>query len=69
MDFIITRKKLFITQNYMLRLIASFVNETKRKVITRNFQLKETGETTIQRAFPHLNPCFQVWFPAEFRYT
>jgi hypothetical protein len=52
-DFVITRKKLFITRNYVLRVIASFVNETKLNVITRNFQLNETGETTIQGSFPH----------------
>jgi hypothetical protein len=68
-DFIIMRKKLFITRNYVLRVIASFVNETKRNIITRNFQLNETDEITIQRVFPRLNPCFQVGFPAEFRYA
>ncbi len=35
----------------MLRVIASFENEKKRNVITRNFQLNETGETTTQREF------------------
>ncbi len=50
-DFVITSKKLFITWNYVLRVIASFENETKRSVITRNFQLNETGETTIQKVF------------------
>ncbi len=69
LDFVITRKKLFSTRIYVLRVIASFENETKRNVITCNFQLKETGETTTQRVFPHLNPCFQVGFPAEFRYV
>ncbi len=51
MDFIITCKKLFISRNYVLRIIASFENETKRNIITRNFQLNETGETTIQMVF------------------
>jgi hypothetical protein len=46
-DFVISRKKLFITRNYALRVIASFENETKRNVITLKFQLIETGETTI----------------------
>jgi hypothetical protein len=36
-DFVVTRKKLFLTQNYVLRVIASFENETKRNVFTRNF--------------------------------
>ncbi len=35
----------------MLCVIASFENEIKRNVITSNFQLNETGETTIQRVF------------------
>jgi hypothetical protein len=35
----------------------------------RNFQLNETGKTTIQRVSSILNPCFQVGFPAEFCYT
>ncbi len=39
MDFVIKRKKLFIMQNYVLRIIAGFENETKQNVITRNFQL------------------------------
>ncbi len=39
MDFVITHKKLFITQNYMLRVITSLENETERYVIMRNFQL------------------------------
>jgi hypothetical protein len=43
------RKKLFITRNYVLRVIASFEDKTKRNVITRNFQLNETSKTTIQR--------------------
>jgi hypothetical protein len=51
MDFVITRQKLFIVRNYVLRVIASFENETKRKVITRNFQMNEIGEKTIQRLF------------------
>jgi hypothetical protein len=34
-----------MTRNYVLRVIASFENET------HNFQLDETGETTIQRVF------------------
>jgi hypothetical protein len=68
-DFVITRKKLFITRNYVLREIASFENETKRNVITHNFQLNKTDETTIQKIFSTLNPCFQVGFPVEFRYA
>jgi hypothetical protein len=40
-----------MTQNYVLREIASSKNETKRKVITPNFQLNETSETTMQRVF------------------
>jgi hypothetical protein len=58
MDSVITRKKLFITRNYVLRVIASFVNETKRNVIMRNFQLNETGETTIQRVFSTFKSLF-----------
>ncbi len=50
-DFDITRKKLFIMWNYVLHIIASFENETKCNIITRDFQLNETGETTIQRVF------------------
>ncbi len=42
----------------MLHVIASFVNETKRNVITRNFQLNETGETTIQRVFSTFKSLF-----------
>jgi hypothetical protein len=42
-------KRLFITWNHVLRVIASFENE--RDVIMRNFQLNETGETAIQRVF------------------
>ncbi len=42
----------------MLRVRASFVNETKRNVITRNFQLNETGETTIQRVFSTIKSPF-----------
>jgi hypothetical protein len=38
-------------QKYVLRVIASFEDEMKRNVITRNFQLNETGATTIQRVF------------------
>jgi hypothetical protein len=57
-DFVITRKKLFITRNYVLRVIASFENETKRNVITRNFQLNETGETTILRVFSTFESLF-----------
>jgi hypothetical protein len=38
-------------RNYVLRIIASFENKTKRNVITGNFQLNETGETTIQNVF------------------
>jgi hypothetical protein len=45
------RKKLFITRNYVLCVIATFDNEMKRNIITRNFQLNKTGETTIQRVF------------------
>ncbi len=52
------RKKLFITRNYVLRVIASFVNKTKRNVITRNFQLNETGETTTQRVFSTFKSLF-----------
>ncbi len=56
MDFVITHKKLFITGNYMLRVIASFENETKCKVITNNFPLNET-----ERVFSTiLNPCFYL---------
>jgi hypothetical protein len=50
-DFVITHKKLFITRKYVLSVIASFENVTKRNVTTRNFQLNETGETAIQRIF------------------
>jgi hypothetical protein len=52
------RKKLFITRNYGLRVIASFVNETKRSIITHNFQLNEIGETTIQRVFSKFKSLF-----------
>ncbi len=47
MDFVILHKKLFITRNYVLCVIAGFVNETKRNVIPRNFQLNENDESTI----------------------
>jgi hypothetical protein len=57
---IITRKKLFITRNYVLRIIASFVNEMKRNVITRNFRLNETDETTIQRVFSTFKSLFST---------
>jgi hypothetical protein len=57
-DFVITRKKLFITRNYVLRVIARYDNETKHNVITRNFQLNETGETTIQRIFSTFKSLF-----------
>jgi hypothetical protein len=60
---------MFITRNCVLRVIDSFENETKHNVITRKFQLIETGETTYRGYFPHLNPCFQVGFAAEFRYA
>ncbi len=56
-------------QNYVLRVIASFENKTKRNVITRNFQLNETGKTTWQRVFSIFKSCFQVGCPAEFRYA
>jgi hypothetical protein len=35
-------------RNYVLRIIANFENETKLNVITRNFQLNETGEITAR---------------------
>jgi hypothetical protein len=57
-DFAITRKKLFITRNNVLRIIASFIKETKRNVITRNFQLNETGEKTMQRVFSTFKSLF-----------
>jgi hypothetical protein len=44
-------KKLFITRNYVLCVIAGFVIETKRNVIPRNFQLNKNDESTIQRVF------------------
>jgi hypothetical protein len=45
-------------RNYVLRVIASFVNKTKRNVIKHNFQLNETGETTIQRVFSTFKSLF-----------
>jgi hypothetical protein len=57
-DFVITRKTLFITRNYVLCVIASFENETKRNVITCNFQLNETDETTTQRVFDTFKSLF-----------
>jgi hypothetical protein len=49
-------------RNYVLRVIASFENETKRNVITCNFQLNETGETTIKGYFPQYKPpIFTSW--------
>jgi hypothetical protein len=42
----------------VLRVIASYDNETKHNEITRNFQLKETGETTIQRVFSTFKSLF-----------
>ncbi len=69
MDFIITCKKLFITRNYVLRIIASFKNKTKRNVITRNCQLNETGETNIQKVFSTFKSLFSSRVSAEFRYA
>ncbi len=64
-------------RNNMLRLTACFENKTKRKVITRNFQMNETSETTIQMVFSTIQtPAFTSWirmrqvgFPEEFRYV
>ncbi len=42
----------------MLNVIASFDYETKHYVISRNFQLNETGETTIQRVFSTFKSLF-----------
>jgi hypothetical protein len=77
MDFVITLKKLFITQNYVLLILASFENKTKSNIITGHFQLNETGKTTIQRVFLTIEtPAFTSWirirqvvFPVEFRFT
>jgi hypothetical protein len=49
-----------MTRNYVLRVIASFENETKRNVITRNFQLNETSKTTIQRVFSTFISLFSI---------
>ncbi len=48
--------------NYVLRIIASIENETKHNILMHNFQLNETGETTIQRLFSTiLAPVFTSW--------
>ncbi len=62
MDFVITHKKLFITRNYMLRIIASFENEMKHKVIMHNVQLNETAKQPYKGYFLQ---CINLWKQAQ----